>query len=208
MRAGQLLRVYTVCKTKQVTVLEWGKGGVMSLLAAWANFYVIVGSAAAVLTGLTFIAITLTAQFRLPDVERGIAAFTTPTVVHFGVTLFLAAVLSAPWTTLVPLALVLGLCGLAGALYTANVMQRLRRFEGYTPVMEDWLWYGASPLVAYLALVAAAPLLPVSPAPALFLIGAAMALLLFNGIRNAWDSVTYMAIEGLPRRDERNETQD
>jgi hypothetical protein len=208
MQAGRLLRVYTVCKTKQVTVLKWGKGGVMSSLSAWANFYVIVGSAAAVLTGLTFIAITLTAQFRLPDVERGIAAFTTPTVVHFGVTLFLAAVLSAPWTTLVPLALVLGLCGLAGALYTTNVMQRLRRFEGYTPVMEDWLWYGASPLVAYLALVAAAPFLPGSPEPALYLIGAAMALLLFNGIRNAWDSVTYMAIEGLPRRDERNETQD
>jgi hypothetical protein len=39
----------------------------------------------------------------------------------------------------------------------------------------------------------------------LFLIGGVMALLLFNGIRNAWDSVTYMAIEGLPRRDERNE---
>jgi hypothetical protein len=112
----------------------------MSSLSAWANFYVIVGSAAGTLTGLTFIAITLTAQFRLPDVERGIAAFTTPTVVHFGVTLFLAAVLSAPWPTLVPLALTLALCGLAGALYTANVMQRLRRFEGYTPVMEDWLW--------------------------------------------------------------------
>jgi hypothetical protein len=175
----------------------------MAPLIAWATFYVIVGSAAAVLTGLTFIAITLTAQTRLPGVERGIAAFTTPTVVSFGVTLLLAALLSAPWPTLVPPALALGVCGLAGALYTATVIQRLRRLTLYTPVLEDWLWYGASPLVAYLALVAAAPLLPVSPESTLFLIGAAMALLLFNGIRNAWDIVTDIVVVRMAKKDER-----
>jgi hypothetical protein len=186
-----------------MTVLEWQRGDVMSSLIAWANFYLIVGSAAAVLTGLTFVVITLIVQTRLPGDMGGIAAFTTPTVVHFGVALFLAALLSAPWPTLVPPALALALCGLAGALYTANVIQRQRRFEGYTLVLEDWLWYGASPLVAYLALVAAAPLLPASPEPTLFLIGAAMALLLFNGIRNAWDIVTFIAIERVSRQDER-----
>jgi hypothetical protein len=175
----------------------------MSLLAAWANFYIIVGSAAAVLVGLTFIAITLSTQIRLPGIERGIAAFNTPTVVHFGVALFLAALLSAPWPTLVPLALALGLCGLVLTLYTANVMQRQRHLTGYTPVLEDWLWYKLSPLVAYLALVAAAPLLPVSPEPTLFLIGAVMALLLFNGIHNAWDLVTYIVVARLPEQDER-----
>jgi hypothetical protein len=175
----------------------------MSLLAAWATFYIIVGSAAAVLVGLTFIAITLSTQIRLPGVERGIAAFNTPTVVHFGVALFLAALLSAPWPTLVPPALVLGLCGLALTLYTANVMQRQRRLTGYTPVLEDWLWYKLSPLVAYLALVAAAPLLPVSPEPTLLLIGAVMALLLFNGIHNAWDLVIYIVVARLPEQDER-----
>jgi hypothetical protein len=103
---------------------------------------------------------------------------------------------------------VLSLCGLAGTLYSANVIQRQRRVQGYTPVLEDWVWYGASPLVAYLALVVAAPLLPVSPEAALLLIGAAMALLLFNGIRNAWDIVTYLAVERVSRQDERNETKE
>jgi hypothetical protein len=175
----------------------------MSPLAAWATFYVIVGTAAAVLTGLIFVVITLIVQTRLPVNTGGIAAYTTPTVVSFGVALFLAALLSAPWTTLIPPALVLGLCGLAGTLYSATVVQRQRRVEGYTPVLEDWVWYGASPLVAYLALVAAAPLLPVSPEPTLLLIGAAMALLLFNGIRNAWDIVTYIVVERVSRQDER-----
>jgi len=154
---------------------------------------------------LTFIAITLTARIRLPGVERGIAAFNTPTVVHFGVTLFLAAVLSAPWPTLAPLAFVLGLCGLAGALYSAIVVQRQRRLDRYTLVLEDWLWYTLCPLIAFLALVAAAILLPGSAAPALFLIGGVMALLLFNGIRNAWDLVTFIVVARLPEQDERNE---
>jgi hypothetical protein len=175
----------------------------MSPLAAWATFYVIVGSAAEVLTGLIFVVITLIVQTRLPVNTGGIAAYTTPTVVHFGGVLFLAALLSAPGPTLVPLALALGVCGLAGALYSANVMQRQRRVEGYTPVPEDWVWYGVSPLGAYLALVVAAPLLPISPEPALLLIGAAMALLIFNGIRNAWDTVTYIAVERVSRQDER-----
>jgi hypothetical protein len=38
-------------------------------------------------------------------------------------------------------------------------------------------------------------LLPVYPAPALFVIAAATVLLLFIGIHNAWDNVTYIAIE-------------
>ena len=38
-------------------------------------------------------------------------------------------------------------------------------------------------------------MLPANPAPALYVIGAAMILLLFLGIRNSWDLVTYLAVE-------------
>ena len=41
----------------------------------------------------------------------------------------------------------------------------------------------------------AAILLLVNPTPALFVIGAATLLLLFSSIHNAWDTVTYVAIE-------------
>lgn len=37
--------------------------------------------------------------------------------------------------------------------------------------------------------------LPRRPTPALFAIGAAALVLLFVGIHNAWDTVTYMALE-------------
>jgi hypothetical protein len=166
----------------------------MSLLAGWETFYVIMGSAAAVLTGLTFIAMTLGAETQLPLLTpRAIAAFTTPTIVYFGGALFLSAVLSAPWPRIAPLALLLGICGLAGALYTLIIIRRQLRLDVYTPVLEDWLWFTASPLVAYLALVVGAALLPGNPEPALFVIAGVVTLLLFNGMRNAWYSVTYIA---------------
>jgi len=47
--------------------------------------------------------------------------------------------------------------------------------------------------------------LPGNPAPALFVIGAGTVLLLFTGIHNAWDTVTYLAIE---RSQPENKSQD
>lgn len=182
----------------------------MSPLIAWENFYVIMGSSAGALTGLTFVAVTLVAGNRRPGASRGIAAFNTPTVVHFGTVLLVAAVLSAPWPALAPAALLLGLCGLAGVLYTAIVVRRLRRLDQdlYTSVLEDWLWYAICPLVTYTALLVTAIMVPGSPAPALFGIGAVMLLLLFMGIHNAWDIVTYVAVARLSQQDERNENKE
>jgi hypothetical protein len=62
-------------------------------------------------------------------------------------------------------------------------------------VLSDWLWHTVFPLVSYTALVVAAMLLPGTPALALFVTGAATVLLLFIGIHNAWDNVTYIVIE-------------
>ena len=181
----------------------------MSPLTAWDNFYVIVGSSAGTLTGLTFVVFTLQAGRRERDAMNwGVAAFSTPTIVHFGTVLLVCAILSAPWPSLSQAALLLGLCGLGGVAYGAIVVRRLRRRIGYEPVREDWLWFAVVPLTAYTALVVTALLLPGRPAPALFGIGAVILLLLFMGIHNAWDVVTYIAIDAIERfvqQGERNE---
>lgn len=181
---------------------------VVSPLTTWGNFYVIIGTAAATLTGLMFVVITLIAQVRLraSSPSDGIAIFSTPNVVHFGAALLVAAILSAPWQALWNAALLLGLAGLGGMTYAIIVLWRARhRLAEYQPVMEDWLWYMALPLVSYTALVVAAILLPSQPAPALFVIAAGTMLLLFIGIHNAWDVVTYTAIE---RAKPENKSQD
>src|SRR5205085_6926234 len=89
----------------------------------------------------------------------------------------------------------LGLSGLGGVTYVIIVLRRVRRQRDYQPVLEDWLFHTVFPLVAYTALVVAALLLPGHSAPALFVIAAATLLLLFIGIHNAWDNVTFIAIE-------------
>jgi hypothetical protein len=74
------------------------------------------------------------------------------------------------------------------------VIRHARGQTGYHPDVEDWVWFVALPLVAYAALLAAAILLVWHPTPSLFAIAAASLLLLFIGIHNAWDSVTYIAV--------------
>ena len=166
----------------------------VSPLTTWQNFYVIIGSSAASLTGLMFVVITLIAGARVRGSSGGLAAFGSPTVVHFGIALLVAALLSAPWQALWNAGLLLGLSGLAGVTYDVIVVLRARRQTDYQLVLEDWLYYTAFPIVSYTAFVVAALLLPVNPAPALFVIAAATLLLLFTGIHNAWDTVTYVAI--------------
>ena len=164
-------------------------------LPAWQNFYVIIGSAAAALTGLMFVVITLIAGTRVRRSSETVGAFGTPNVVHFCAALLVAAILSAPWPALWTAGMLLGLCGLGGVTYIVIVIRRARHQSDYEPVLEDWLWHAAFPLVSYTALVVAAIMLSDNPAPTLFVIGAVTVLLLFIGIHNAWDTITYITIE-------------
>jgi hypothetical protein len=166
-----------------------------STLAHWANFYVIVGSSAGALTGLQFVVMTLIADAQMASSMREIRAFGTPTVVHFSAALLISAVLSAPWHAFSDVGLCLGVFGAAGLLYSLVVVRHARKQTGYTPDGEDWFWYVALPLVAYAALAGAGVLLFRLPGPGLLVIAATTLILLFIGIHNAWDTVTYVAVE-------------
>ena len=113
----------------------------LSPLATWQNFYVLIGTAAATLTGLLFVAVTLIAgrRVRVPSQSEVFAAFSTPIVFHFGAALFVAAILSAPWQALWPAARPLRSRG-----------SDLRRHRGTADTPSDGLSTGAGRLaVAY-----------------------------------------------------------
>jgi len=96
------------------------------VLSHWDNYYVIIGSSAAALTGLQFVVIALVAdtQFRVPASLRTIEAYASPTVVHFCSVLLVSAILSAPWASLVPVAWCIGIGAAAGLLYDLVVIRR------------------------------------------------------------------------------------
>jgi len=168
---------------------------VLSPLAAWGNFYVIVGSSAAALTGLQFVVIALVAEAKTRSTMAEIRAFGTPTIVHLCAVLLISTILSAPWTAFSTVGISLGSCGAAGVVYAVMIVLRTRRQTGYTPVLEDWLWHCMLPLMAYSALVVAAIVLARHVSSSLFTVAAAVILLLFIGIHNAWDTVTYILVE-------------
>jgi hypothetical protein len=173
------------------------QGSELALLNTWQNFYMILGAAAATLTGLMFVVTTLIAGIdaHLSVLNAAVSAFNTPTVVHFGTVLLLAGILSAPWQKFSSLSFLLGALGLGMVFYSILVMRRMRRVPHYQSTLEDWLWYLAFPFLSNLLLIVAAFVLQKNPSSALYIVGAAMMLLLLVGIRNAWDMVTFLAVE-------------
>jgi hypothetical protein len=167
-----------------------------SALKAWETFYVIVGSASGALTGLQFVVMTLIAEAGpMRGRKEAIAAFGTPNVVHFCAGLLVASILSAPWRGLLYAGLGVAGCGTLGVIYSAVVIRRARRQRAYEPVFEDWLWHTILPLLAYAVLFVTGVMLEWSSTDVLFVLGAAVLLLVFIGIHNAWDTVTYMTAQ-------------
>jgi hypothetical protein len=175
----------------------------MSSLNGWANFYVIVGSSAGALIGLQFVVLTLIAG---RSVARGEAqageAFSTPSVVHFGVVLLLSAIINAPWEGIGVVALLWGGVGFSGIVYSVVVARRMRAQTAYQPVFEDWLFHALLPFAAYTILAGSAFAAPTHARTALFLVGAAALLLLFTGIHNAWDTVMHLVFVESQRKQE------
>jgi hypothetical protein len=177
----------------------------LSALASWQNFYVIVGSSAGALTGLQFVVITLIAEARVPSSMREIRAFGSPTTVHFCMALLISAVLSCPWRSLPGLAAALGACGVGGVVYGFSAIGHAKRQTGYQPDWEDWMWFGWLPPVVYAVLALAALALMKNAGFGLFLVALVSLALLFLGIHNSWDTVTYIVIQH-PQRGGKKET--
>ena len=160
-------------------------------LVEWESFYVIVGSSASALIGLQFVVLTLIAEKPQLATTAGGAAYLTPTIVHFGAVLLLSALLRVPWHTIGAFALAWGLVGLAGIAYVAVVNLRMRRQELYRAQLEDWLFHALLPFAAYGALAGSALAASSHEREALFGVAAAVLLLLFCSLHNAWDVVAY-----------------
>jgi hypothetical protein len=182
-------------------------------LAGWDNFYVIVGSASAGLTGLTFVVIALVSDAGMGH-PSGTGTFVTPTVIHFTSALWIAALAAIPRHTALSLGLVMFGSGVIGLLYSLRTLLRMQRMDrrDYAPVIEDWLWNGFLPLAVYALLAAGGALmLAVAGSPsdqglapaAGYLIGLSALLLVIIGIHNVWDLAVWITVERPERHRQR-----
>ena len=156
-------------------------------LAEWRDFYVMIGTASGVIVGATFIVASLAGN--LKDRVIGLRGFITPTAVHLGSVLVGSAILTAPTLTPRSLAMLLGLGGVAGALYSIIVTTRI---WGMRLDSSDRGFYALLPILAYSAMAAAAATAMWDVVQALEIVAVAQVALLVIGMRNAWDMATFM----------------
>ncbi|PYS98380.1 MAG: hypothetical protein DMF63_15965 [Acidobacteria bacterium] len=163
----------------------------MTEFAEWESFYLIVGGAAGALIGLQFVVMTLIhTRVHVADPVVG-RAFATPTIVHFCIALFLSALVRAPFQSMKSVAVLWGIVGIVGFAYCTFIGRSIREQNSYKPEFEDWLFHMLLPLSSYLILVVSAIAVLLEYHNALFAVGTSALVLLFVGIHNAWDAVTY-----------------
>ena len=160
----------------------------------WDNFFLVMGPSAGSLIGLLFVVITLTAGRDRESTLRGAALYLTPTIYHFGTVLAISASAMTPGLTAHQTALLVGAIALYGVGYTLVVGIRLWRADGnIKPHWSDIWMYGLTPPAIYLALLISAAAEFAWPRLAPYGVALVSMGLLFMGIRNAWDLVTWMA---------------
>jgi hypothetical protein len=159
----------------------------MEALHDWHEFYFMLGSSAAALMALLFVAVSIGIGYYTERNVEGVRTFLSPVVAHFTAILFVAAMALTPvHGKIVLIALILA--GIAGATISAYTSRKIFRFiDDGAVVPFDTCAYGFIPLVAYAAIAASGILLEMrwEWAPEL-LAGAILTLMLIN-IRNAWD---------------------
>lgn len=169
--------------------------GLADRLHDWHDFYLLIGTASATLIGLMFVAASIGASYFTAELEAGLKAFLTPTVLHFTAVLVTCLLATAPSHTPLSLGLLLAAEGAIGLGYTVRLWVQMRR-RGFTSTidLEDRIWYVFAPFLAYLLMTLAGVLTPVHVEAALPLLALSLVLMLLLGIRNAWDMTVWVVI--------------
>jgi hypothetical protein len=161
------------------------------MLEGWHEFYGLLGTAAAALVALLFVAASIGAGYLSAERASPTRTFTSPIVFHYTFVLFLSLVALVPVNTDRSLAVIVGLSAAVALAYSSVIMVRVLR--GPVRDIDDNFAYGVSPPIAYAAALAAAVFLFVHCAIGRPLLAAALILLLVVNIRNAWDLTVFFA---------------
>ena len=167
----------------------------LTYIKGWENFYVITGSAAAGLTGLTFVVIALASEANMVRLS-GLRAFITPIVIHFGSVLWIASILSIPGHTALSLCISFIVTAITLTIYSAVTIYRMyANRDTYAPALQDWVWNASLPSLCCLSLLAAGVMVFEQPVLALYIVGLDTLAMLFIGVHNAWDLAVWITAE-------------
>jgi hypothetical protein len=161
------------------------------VLERWHEFYALLGTAAAALVALLFVAASIGAGYLSAERAGPTRTFTSPIVFHYTYVLFLSLVALIPASSDTALAIIIGISAAVALVYSSSIVRRVMRSS--TIDLDDRLGYGASPLVAYAAALAASVFIIERSTIGPPLLAGALILLLLVNIRNAWDLTVFFA---------------
>jgi hypothetical protein len=167
------------------------KEAAASLLEHWHEFYLLIGTAAAALVALLFVAASIGAGILTRHPGGPTRTYMSPIAFHFTSALFVSAVALVPSHTRLTLGVLVGLNAIAGMIYAAFVLRRL--FTDSIADHADRVCYGMLPLFAYATGLVAAWLIFYGSVHAPEFLAATVVLLLVVNIRNAWDLMLSLA---------------
>ena len=168
------------------------------MLAEWHEFYGLLGTAAAALVALLFVAASIGANVFTAESAGATRTFMSPVVFHYTNILFLSLIALIPTQTWLTFGLTIGIASIGSIIYSAVILHRL--LHDNIADLADRLAYGSVPVLCYAAgLVSAYLLIEQSTAGLDVLAGAALLLLVVN-IRNAWDLMIALARKSNERR--------
>jgi len=165
-------------------------------VVAWQNFYILVGTAAATLIGLMFVAITFGASMmgkvENPETTR---AFVDPTLTHFVQVLVTSCLMLVPSISSPVLGALLGAIAIfrVGALWRVFKHMRAAHERHNDLELSDWIQGIGVPLVMHVLLVACAVLFVMGGSP-LVLVAIVTIIVLLNGVYGAWELVVWIAL--------------
>jgi drug/metabolite transporter (DMT)-like permease len=119
------------------------------MLDGWHEFYTLLGTAAAALVALLFVAASIGAGYISAERGSPTRTFTTPVVFHYTFVLFLSLVSLIPSNTDTSFAVIIGLSAVGALAYSGFVLHRVMRSNAKD--LDDRLGYGAGPLAGYAA---------------------------------------------------------
>jgi hypothetical protein len=161
------------------------KASVSPMLKDWHDFYILLGTAAAALVALLFVAASIGASILTPERSRATRTYLSPILFHYAAMLFASLIALIPTQTPFWLGIGMGSVGLIGLLYSLFVCFQL--FRDHVADIADLLGYGGGPAAAYAAVLISAFLFKSESAAAVNVAAGAFMLLLVVNIRNAWD---------------------
>jgi hypothetical protein len=168
-------------------------------LRDWRDFYLLIGTASATLVGLMFVAASIGASLFNEKNVAPMAAFITPTVVHFAAVLFAAIVAVMPGHSESSLGGVLGFGALVGLAYCANVFRAIFRRFADGLGWQDRAFYALIPVAGYLSVAAASALeFGGQPREANPLAAIGLMVLMAAGLRNGWDMTVWLTTRANP----------